>query len=109
MLLYKIEEPKIENKSGDYSYMLNLIKEDYRNYFKASEYLKNRYDFCIEAIYSCLSTVNHMSNRKIAYEVLSRFLNDVKKINGANFEIVDKGSFFVKEKPKVKVKRLITF
>ena len=105
MLLYKINDDIIGNKSGDYTYMMNLLKQDYSYYFKASEYLKNRYDFCIEAIYSCLSKVNHIENRKIAYEMLSQFLNEMKKINGINMQIIDNGQFYIKEKPKVKVKK----
>jgi len=106
MLLYKInEEDKIGNKSGEYSYMIILVKENYRNYFKASDYLKSRYDFSLQAIYSCLSEVNHMENRRIAYEMLSQFLNDIKKINGMNMQIINNGMLYVKEKPKVKVKR----
>ena len=105
MLLYKINEDKVGSRSGDYTYMLNLIKEDYRNYFNASEYLQNRYDFCIEAIYSCLSEVNHMNNRRIAYEALKEFLDGIKRINGLTMEIVKKEQLFVREKPKVKSKR----
>ena len=107
MLLYKIdEEDKVGNMSGNYKHMINLIREDYRNFFKASEYLQNRYDFCLEAIYSCLSEVNHMSNKKIAYEVLKDFLNGIKKINGINMQIINNGQFYVKEKPKVKKYKL---
>ena len=104
MLLYKIEEHNMD-KSGDYQYMINLVNKDYRNYFKASNYLQNRYDFSIQAIYSCLSEVNHIENKKIAYEILLSFLNEIKRINGINMQIVHKDMFYVKEKPKVKVKR----
>ena len=102
MLLYKVN---VENRAGDYTSMINLVKDDYKNYFKASEYLQNRYDFCIEAIYSCLSLVNHMENKKVAYEVLRNFLNEIKKVNGLEMEIVKKEQLYVREKPKVKSKR----
>ena len=38
MLLYKINEDKVGSRSGDYTYMLNLIKEDYRNYCRKIYY-----------------------------------------------------------------------
>ena len=38
MLIKKIEEETFD-KSSNYTYMINLIMEDYLNYFKASEYL----------------------------------------------------------------------
>ena len=64
MLLYKIsEKEKSFNKSGDYSYMINLVMQDYNNYFKASCDLRARYDFCMQAIYSCLSRINNLENK----------------------------------------------
>ena len=33
MLTYKINENI--NRSGDYTYMINLVNEDYKNFFKA--------------------------------------------------------------------------
>lgn len=104
MLKYKIDEQNMD-RSGDYIYMIHLVNQDYRNYFKASIYLQNRYDFSLQAIYSCLSEVNHMENKKIAYEVLLEFLNEVRKINGIDMQIVHNEMFYVKEKPKSKVKR----
>lgn len=103
MLTYKINENI--NRSGDYTYMINLVNEDYKNFFKASSYLQNRYDFSMQAIYSCLSVVNHIQNRKIAYEILLEFLNEIKRINGLNMQIVKAESLYVKERPKAKVKR----
>ena len=46
-----------ENKTGEinqenYTHIMNLIMEDYSNYFKASSYLQTRYEVCLQAIYS---------------------------------------------------------
>lgn len=106
MLLYKIQDENIStDKSGVYSYMVNLVMEDYTNYFKASEYLQTRYDFCLQAIYSCLSKVNNLDNRLVGYKELSRFLEEIKKKTGLSMQIVSKDKLYVKEKSKVKIKR----
>lgn len=101
MLLYKINDNQIESdKTGDYGYMMNLIMEDYSNYFKASEYLQTRYEICLQAIYSCLSKVNNLNNKSNAYRELSRFLEEVKRITGISMKIVSKDKLYVKEKPR---------
>ncbi len=106
MLKYKIDTTDINyNRTGDYVYMINLVTKDYTKYFNASEYLQKRYDFCMQAIYSCLSKVNNLSNRKNAYLELARFLEEIRRISGLNMQIVNKEKFYVKEKPKVKIKR----
>ncbi len=106
MLKYKIDSTSINyNRTGDYTYMINLVMKDYSTYFNASEYLQKRYDFCMQAIYSCLGRVNNLTNRKLAYMELANFLADIKKISGLNMQIVNKEKLYVKEKPKVKVKR----
>lgn len=106
MLKYKISTADINtNRTGDYTYMINCVMKDYTTYFNASEYLQNRYDFCIQAIYSCLGKVNNLSSRKNAYLELARFLEEVKRISGIDMQIISKEKFYVKEKPKVKVKR----
>ena len=106
MLLYKIsEESKTFNQSGDYYYMINRVMEDYRNFFKASSVLKCRYDFCIQAIYSCLSRINNLENKSYAYKELSKFLEEIRRETGFDMQIVCKDKFYVKEKPKVKIKR----
>lgn len=106
MLLYRIsEETKIFNQSGDYHYMINLVMDDYKNYFKASSSLKCRYDFCIQAIYSCLSRINNLENKSDAYKELHKFLEEIRKENGLDMLIVYKDRFYVREKPKVKIKR----
>lgn len=106
MLLYKVNEETVSlDRSGDYTYMVNLVMEDYTNYFKASEYLQTRYDFCLQAIYSCLSKVNNLDNRLVGYKELSRFLEEIKKKTGLSMQIVSKDKLYVKEKPKVKIKR----
>jgi len=105
MLLYKIDEDIKNDRTGDYIYMVNLVMDDYTNYFKASEYLQKRYDFCLQAIYSCLSKVNNLDNRLIAYRELSKFLDSLKKKTGLDMQIVSKDKLYVKERPKGKVKR----
>lgn len=106
MLKYKIDMNNINyNRTGDYVYMINLVTKDYTAYFNASEYLQKRYDFCMQAIYSCLGKVNNLTSRKNAYMELAKFLEEVKRISGLNMQIVSKEKFYVKEKPKVKIKR----
>lgn len=107
MLIYKIgEEKESIFNIGDFSYMLDLVMQNYRNYFKASEFLQSRYDFSLQAIYSCLSEVNNKNNLREAYRELYNFLIEVKKRAGFEMQIVkNKNTLFVKEKPKVKVKR----
>lgn len=107
MLLYKTKEVEY-NKTGDYNYMINKVTEDYHNYFSASDYLKRRYDFCLQAIYSCLSKVNSDINRSSAYKELYNFLESIKKCNGLNMKIVnEEDKLSVKEKPKIKAKRRV--
>ena len=106
MLLYKIHNENVStDRSGDYIYMVNLVMEDYSNYFKASEYLQTRYDFCLQAIYSCLSKVNNLDNRLVGYKELAKFLEVLKKKTGLDMQIVSKDKLYVKERPKIKVKR----
>lgn len=106
MLFYKIQDDSAScDKTGDYTYMLNLVMEDYNNYFNASEYLQNRYEFCLQAIYSCLSVVNNMDNRLLAYRKLSKFLEEIKKKTGVDMIIISKDKLYVKERTKVKIKR----
>ena len=100
MLLFKVEEENDFNKSGDYSYMMNLIMEDYSNYFKASEYLQNRYEVCLQAIYSCLSKVNNEDRKLSGYKELSRFLENIKRISGIDMRIISKDKLYVKERNK---------
>ena len=101
MLLYKINDNQIESdKTGDYGYMMNLIMEDYSNYFKASPYLQTRYEVYLQAIYSCVSKVNNLGNRASGYLELSRFLEEVKRITGINMQIISKDKLYVKEKSK---------
>ena len=107
MLIYKVgEEKESIFNMGDFSYMLDLVMQNYRNYFKASEFLQSRYDFSLQAIYSCLSEVNNKENLRESYKELYNFLIEVKKRAGFEMQIVkNKNTLFVKEKPKVKVKR----
>ena len=108
MLVYRVhDENTIDDRSGDYSYMVNLVMEDYNNYFMASQYLQTRYDFCLQAIYSCLSKVNNLDNRLMAYRELAKFLDNLKKKTGLVMKIVSKDKLYVKEKPKIKIKRNI--
>lgn len=111
MLLYKIRMQEVDyNKTGDYAYMINRVMDDYNNYFKASDYLKKRYDFCLQAIYSCLSKVNNDENRSNAYKELSAFLDNIKKINGINMKIInEENKLSVKERPKIKAKRRVFY
>ena len=90
------------NKNEDYNKMVNLVKEDFNNYFNASLYLQNRYDFCLEAIYSCLISVNNMNNKFITYFMLHNFLDKIKKKSGINMQIIKKDKLYVKEKSKKK-------
>lgn len=108
MLVYKVQdENTLNDRSGDYSYMFNLVMEDYSNYFKASDYLQTRYDFCLQAIYSCLSKVNNLDNRLMAYRELAKFLDNLKKKTGLVMKIVSKEKLYVREIPKIKIKRSI--
>lgn len=101
MLFYKIRNEKIEtSKAEDYTYMMNLIMEDYSNYFKASQYLQGRYEVCLQAIYSCLSKVNNLNNKSSGYMELSRFLEEIKKRTGINMQIISKDKLYVKEKKR---------
>lgn len=103
MLKYKIASNSINTSmNSDYTYMINCVMRDYNAYFAASDYLQKRYDFCMQAIYSCLGKVNNLSDRKAAYLELSRFLEDLRKISGMDMEIVNKEKLYV----KAKVKRL---
>lgn len=108
MLLYKNVEEVYYNKMGDYSYMITKVRENYFYYYKASNYLQKRYDFCLEAIYSCLSKVNNELNRNVAYKELSNFLDNIRKSNGINMKIVnEEDRLSVKERPKMKYKRRV--
>ena len=101
MLFYKINDEKTDSKNNeDYSHVMNLIMEDYSNYFKASPYLQTRYEVCLQAIYSCLSKVNNLGNRASGYRELSRFLEEVKRKTGINMQIISKDKLYVKEKSK---------
>ena len=99
MLIKKIEEETFD-KSSNYTYMINLIMEDYLNYFKASEYLQKRYEVCLQAIYSCLSQVNNYKSKSTGYDELSKFLNVVNKKSGLSMQIVSKDKLYVKEKKR---------
>lgn len=100
MLLHKVEEQLSIDKSSNYTYMINLIMEDYSNYFKASEYLQGRYEVCLQAIYSCLSQVNNYKSKSTGYDELSKLLNVINKKSGINMQIVSKDKLYVKEKKK---------
>lgn len=100
MLLHKIQEDISIDKCSDYTYMMNLITEDYSNYFKASQYLQERYDICIQAIYSCLGQVNNYKSKSTGYDELSKFLNIINKKSGISMQIVSKDKLYVKEKRK---------
>ena len=104
-MYYKLAENELD-RSGDYKYMLNLVMDNYQNYFKASLYLQSKYSFCLQSIYSCLSKVNNIDNRTVAYKELSRFLEEVKKRTGLCMKIIreeDKRTFkFVKDELKEK-------
>lgn len=105
MLVYKIEDAKESIYNiDDFNYMLELVMENYKNYFKASAYLQSRYDFSLQAIYSCLSEVNNKESRLEAYRELARFLDEVKKRAGFDMQIIKGEKLFVKEKPKVKMR-----
>lgn len=99
MLIKKIEEISTD-KSNNYGYMMNLIMEDYSNYFKASEYLQTRYDICLQAIYTCLSQVNNYKSKSTGIDELSRFLNVVNKKSGIDMRIVSKDKLYVKQRCK---------
>lgn len=99
MLIKKIEEISTD-KSNNYGYMMNLIMEDYSNYFKASEYLQTRYDVCLQAIYTCLSQVNNYKSKSTGIDELSRFLNVVNKKSGIDMRIVSKDKLYVKQRCK---------
>ena len=99
MLIKKIEDETFD-KSSNYTYMINLIMEDYSNYFKASEYLQTRYDVCLQAIYTCLSQVNNYKSKSTGIDELSRFLNVVNKKSGIDMRIVSKDKLYVKQKCK---------
>lgn len=102
MMYYKLAENELD-RSGDYKYMLNLVMDDYQNYFKASLYLQSKYSFCLQSIYSCLSKVNNIDNRTVAYKELSRFLEEVKKRTGLCMKIIrEEDKLYVKEKAKIK-------
>ena len=88
------------DKSSNYTYMMNLIMENYSNYFKASEYLQKRYEVCLQAIYSCLSQVNNYTSKTTGYDELSKFLNVINKKAGINMQIVSKEKLYVKEKKR---------
>lgn len=99
MLIKKREEETFD-KSSNYTYMMNLIMQDYSNYFKASEYLQKRYEICLQAIYSCLSQVNNYKSKSTGYEELSKFLSAINKKSGINMQIVSKDKLYVKEKKR---------
>ena len=106
MLLQKASQGTNIEKNDNYSYMINLIMEDYSNYFKASEYLQGRYEICLQAIYSCLGQVNNYKSRTTGYDDLSKFLNVINKKSGINMQIVSKDKLYVKEKKR---RRLIYY
>jgi len=99
MLIQKIDEISMD-KSNNYSYMMNLIMQDYSNYFKASEYLQTRYDVCLQAIYTCLSQVNNYKSKSTGIDELSKFLNVVNKKSGIDMRIVSKDKLYVKQRCK---------
>ena len=99
MLIQKIDEISTD-KSNNYGYMMNLIMQDYSNYFKASEYLQTRYDVCLQAIYTCLSQVNNYKSKSTGIDELSRFLNVVNKKSGIDMRIVSKDKLYVKQRCK---------
>lgn len=50
---------ELENNA---SYMLDMIREDYKNYFNASYSLRNNPIFILESIYQCISQINNDEN-----------------------------------------------
>lgn len=108
MLVYKIGDASESIYNiGDFNYMLELVMENYRNYFKASTYLQSRYDFSLQAIYSCLSEVNNKESRLEAYKELAKFLEEVKKRAGFDMQIIKGEKLSVKERPKIKMKKFM--
>ena len=99
MLIQKIDEISMD-KSNNYGYMMNLIMQDYSNYFKASEYLQTRYDVCLQAIYTCLSQVNNYKSKSTGIDELSKFLNVINKKSGIDMRIVSKDKLYVKQRCK---------
>ena len=100
MLVKKIQDEITTDKSCNYTYMMNLIMEDYSNYFKASKYLQGRYEVCLQAIYSCLSQVNNYKSKSTGYDELSKFLNVINKKTGISMKIISKDKLYVKEKKR---------
>ena len=99
MLLNKNKENKTgEINQENYTHIMNLIMEDYSNYFKASSYLQTRYEVCLQAIYSCLSKANNSKSRISGYRELSKFLEEIKRKTGINMQIISKDKLYVKEK-----------
>ena len=84
------------NMTSNYSYMINCVMRDYTAYFNASNELQSKYEFCMQAVYSCLGKVNNLSDRKAAYLELSNFLEDLRKISGMKMRIVSNDKFYVK-------------
>lgn len=121
MLLYKINEeleekrkdvnlfdllyPK-EEKKENVDHFMNLVMHNYLTYYDAPSNIQSRYDFSLQAVYSCLSKVNNEENKSDAKMELSKFLYAVNEKAEMNLEVVKMGNkLYVREKGRVKSKK----
>lgn len=102
--MYKVVRESKPVVSNNLAGICKALRQDYRQFFNLSPAYTGRYDVRMEAIYSCLSVVNRMENKNVAREVLIDFLTRVKRITGVDMQIVNNGSFSVKQKAMHKFK-----
>ena len=122
MLLYKIDEeleekrkdvnlfdllyPKEEEKKENVDHFMNLVMHNYLTYYDAPSNIQSRYDYSLQAVYSCLSKVNNEENKSDAKMELSKFLYAVNEKAEMNIEVVKMGNkLYVREKGRVKSKK----
>ena len=87
------------SRTNDYNYMLDQLRIKYYYYTEATKSLKIKVDFCLEAIYQCISQTNEYSelDRLLRQKA---FVQYVKKESNINFTLDQRS-----DTPVVKIKQ----
>lgn len=94
MLIYKIDDDidvsnHIAIKKEDINMYMNKVMTNYLSYYDAPNNIQKRYDFVIQAIYSCLSKINNeYNNINESRKELEKFLISIENISGIKMRVV---------------------
>lgn len=84
-------------------YMLDMIRKDYKNYFRASYNLRRNFIFSLDAIYQCISQLENDDNHKDKEHNKAIYLDFCKKVNSEseiNYGLINKDGYRVVQKRK---------